>query len=170
MLNLGPPRFLWQRATSVIAGRTWAGNNQRYTESPKLLCNFYSVCIIYNGGRVPYAASWPQIKPFSCLWWGNGRTPHVPPPYLCRTVKHLPLHHTSPIFTKLFYLNVFLCTLDAASQLKYLNPCMDAEFRFTKSVCLFVSCHSKRFFAVWRTSHGYRLCLLLSDRALKQCR
>ena len=54
VLEHGHPTHLWHRATPIIVGwfmsQTWKNNNKWYTTQPKLLCNFYSICIICKCG------------------------------------------------------------------------------------------------------------------------
>ena len=72
-LRHGYPSFLWQRATPVIAcwfaGCTWTNNGKWYKKRLKLLCNFYSACIIYKRGRGPQNTSWqPVCRPQAADW------------------------------------------------------------------------------------------------------
>jgi len=59
-LNDGSATFLWQRATPFIirwfAGRTC--NIKWYANPSEVLCDFYSMCIIYKRGRGLRNANW----------------------------------------------------------------------------------------------------------------
>jgi hypothetical protein len=56
-VNYGCPNFLWKRDTPLIVGwflgRTSKSDRERYTKPAELLCNFYSVFIIYECVRGP---------------------------------------------------------------------------------------------------------------------
>jgi hypothetical protein len=41
-----------------FAGRTWKNNSKLHTKPRELLCNFYSMHIIYKCGRGPHNITW----------------------------------------------------------------------------------------------------------------
>jgi hypothetical protein len=67
----GALNFLWKRVTPVIAGwfpgRMRTHNSIWYIQPLELLCNFYSLCIIYICGRGPHNTRWRAAdwKPMS---------------------------------------------------------------------------------------------------------
>lgn len=58
----GRPNFSWRRATNVnvgrFANRKWENYNKLNTQASKLLCNSFSIYIVYICRRGPHNTTW----------------------------------------------------------------------------------------------------------------